>query len=477
MIDILSIKQAIIDQATSGKLSKHFESDVDIKLLISVLPAPTSRREKLLKQKSEIEDELFEIPSYWAWVKLGEISSYGDTPIKTMVNDLNVNTWVLELEDIDVGGKIIRKTRVETRKPIGEKTVFRNGQLLYSKLRPYLKKVLVADEDGVSTPELICFDVFCGINTKYIKLCLTNSWVDKVVNKRAYGIKMPRVDAGFMVNLPIPLPPIEEQNRIVDKVEEILAVLDHIDSLQSQYAINVEVLKSKLIDAGIRGKLTEQLPEDGNADDLYAEIKTKKRLLIESGVLKNKKKINLPSIETDKLPFDIPQNWKWIQVGDIVEVFGRIGFRGYTKNDIVESHCGAITISPSNIIGNGKTDFADCTYLSWEKYNESPEIMIENNDILVVKTGSSYGKTGIVTELPEKATINPQIAVLKYVLCIPGFLNYVMNSTLAKRQFEEFVVGAAIPTFSQEKLASLIMPLPPLPEQKRIVEKLETLLE
>ena len=241
--------------------------------------------------------------------------------------------------------------------------------------------------------------------------------------------------------------------------------------------IDTEALRKKVIDLAIQGKLTEQLPTDGDAESLYSLYKVKKKEIEESGVLKGRKQKNVKIVQPDSIPYSIPDNWRWICLDDIAEIFGRIGFRGYTKNDIVEKGKGAITISPSNILDNGSTSFESCTYLSWEKYEESPEIMIEENDVIIVKTGSSYGKCGIVSNLSEKATINPQIAVLKYVLCDKHYLNFVLNSSMARKQYEEFVVGAAIPTFSQEKLANLIMPLPPLAEQKRIVEKLYNVLE
>ena len=183
---------------------------------------------------------------------------------------------------------------------------------------------------------------------------------------------------------------------------------------------------------------------------------------------------NEPVCIADEVPFDIPDSWEWVRLGSLADIFGRIGFRGYTKNDIVPNGKGAITISPSNI-KNGSTDFTSTTYISWEKYYESPEIMIFDNDIIVVKTGSSYGKSAIVNNLVEKATLNPQLVVLKNVLCDKNYLNLFLSSFIARKQFEKFVIGTAIPTFSQEKLSRMYVPLPPLQEQQRIVEKLKEL--
>ena len=178
----------------------------------------------------------------------------------------------------------------------------------------------------------------------------------------------------------------------------------------------------------------------------------------------------------DEIPFELPEGWEWCNLGLITDVFGRIGFRGYTKNDLVAKGKGAITLSPSNIIDN-KMDYSSCTYISWAKYEESPEIMIHNNDILLVKTGSSYGKSAFVEDLPEKATINPQFVVLKETRINPQFLCYFLQSNYAKVNFDKLVVGTAIPTFSQANLNAMYIAFPGINEQKRIVNKILELLK
>ncbi len=235
-------------------------------------------------------------------------------------------------------------------------------------------------------------------------------------------------------------------------------------------------LKNSILQLAIQGKLVEQRPEEGTAEELYRQIQEEKHHLQESGLFSGRKKINLLPISEDGIPFDIPESWQWIRLGNVSEIFGRIGFRGYTKNDIVLPGNGAITISPSNLLKDGNTDFSDCTYISWKKYEESPEIKVFDGDILIVKTGSSYGKSCIVSNLPNKATINPQLAIIKYILCNVKYLQLALASPMARVQYETFVIGTSIPTFSQEKLANLLIPLPPLAEQKRIVAKIEELL-
>ena len=157
----------------------------------------------------------------------------------------------------------------------------------------------------------------------------------------------------------------------------------------------------------------------------------------------------------------IPEHWEVKRIRQVANIFGRIGYRGYKTTDLVPKGEGAVTISPSNM-KEYHMDFSECTYLSWEKYEESPEIMISNGDILFVKTGSTYGKTSFVDSLPEKATINPQIVVLKDIICDKKYLWYSLKSVFSSYQVETTVVGGTIPTISQDKIRnySFISPTP-----------------
>ena len=252
-------------------------------------------------------------------------------------------------------------------------------------------------------------------------------------------------------------------------------------------------LKNSILQWAIQGKLVPQDPNDEPASVLLEKIRAEKARLVKEGKIKKDKKESiifrgednshyemiLATDEVkcidDEIPFEIPNGWEWCRLGQLCTVFGRIGFRGYTKSDMVQEGKGAISISPSNMSEDGSMHFHANTYISWFKYDESPEIKIRENDILVVKTGSSYGKTCVVPRLPQKATINPQIAVLKYIGCNNVYLSSVLSSPNSRRQFEKYVLGTSIPTFSQERLSSTIIPLPPLSEQNRIVDLLKTM--
>ena len=169
---------------------------------------------------------------------------------------------------------------------------------------------------------------------------------------------------------------------------------------------------------------------------------------------------------------EIPKGWTIGRIKNVAVLYGRIGFRGYTSEDLNKDGEGAITLSPSNMLPMGM-DYSNVTYLSWTKYYESPEIMIQNNDLLMVKTGSSYGKVSYVNNLPREATINPQI--LRIIPKISSkYLGYFMQSPIFLYQVEGGVVGGTIPTIAQEKINNFKIILPPEHEQLAIVSLLDT---
>ena len=167
--------------------------------------------------------------------------------------------------------------------------------------------------------------------------------------------------------------------------------------------------------------------------------------------------------------------YKKYKLGDICKIFGRIGFRGYTTEDLVSSPAnGAISLSPSNIV-DGVMDLSKCTYINWEKYEESPEIKIASNDIVIVKTGNSYGRTAIIRNVEHPMTLNPQLVVLKNIQINPVYLSYFLKTDEFQKQVYGIVGGSAIPTLSQENLARLIVRVPNENIQNSIADILDSL--
>lgn len=224
------LRGAILQAAMQGKLTEQLESDTPVEQLLKSIE---NGREQLLSKGAYKQDKKlrplddseipFDIPDSWSWVKLGYCSTYGQTKQKATIDEIKSDIWSLDLEDIEkTTGRLLCKQKASQRKINGDKVKFFKGNILYSKLRPYLLKILIADDDGICTPELIPFDMIGDINPRYILWVLRSPHVDYKINAVTYGVKMPRVGTDTMVNLLIPLPPIEEQQRIVERLDALL---------------------------------------------------------------------------------------------------------------------------------------------------------------------------------------------------------------------------------------------------------------
>ncbi len=163
---------------------------------------------------------------------------------------------------------------------------------------------------------------------------------------------------------------------------------------------------------------------------------------------------------------------EWKKLGDICEIKGRIGFRGYTRDDQVDKGKGAISLSPGNI-DNGSMNYESCTYITWDKYEESPEIIVNEGDIILCKT-ASVGKVARIRHLPEKATINPQLVLIKNIQTNPQYLFYVLDDKPFQSKIKGLAGIGSVPNVSQAKLSAIEIPIPSLSEQIRIVGILDT---
>lgn len=159
----------------------------------------------------------------------------------------------------------------------------------------------------------------------------------------------------------------------------------------------------------------------------------------------------------------------------LVKLDGRIGFRGYTKQDIVERSNGVLAYSPTNILNNKIVNGKNDTYISQAKYEESPEIMVKKNNILFVKTGSTLGKSSIVRELTEPATINPQLIVIKTIHVDSDYLAVYLLTDSIQKQIFQAKIGGAVPTLTETEIGKFVISLPSLPEQQAIGSFFRTL--
>lgn len=230
------LRNSILQEAIEGRLVPQDPNDEPASVLLDKIRKEKEQlvKEGKLKKKDLIEtpitdDEIpFEIPDSWEWVRLGEISTYANTKKKINAATAAPNLWGLDLEDIEKGGRLLSFKSVGERKAIGDKTCFLEGDILYSKLRPYLLKILVAPKDGICTPEIIPFTCYGDICKEYIVSLLKSSYVDEYINSVTFGVKMPRVSTETMTSLVLPLPPLAEQHRIVEKLEQLLGEIDKL---------------------------------------------------------------------------------------------------------------------------------------------------------------------------------------------------------------------------------------------------------
>lgn len=230
------MQKSILQYAVQGKLVEQRAEEGTAEELYKKIQAEKQKLivEKKIKKEKPLpkitaEEIPFEIPESWKWVRLGEITTYSQKKEKITPKDISPEVWLLDLEDIEKDtGRVINFCKAKDRVVRGDKVKFYKGQILYSKLRPYLKKLLVVDEDGICSSEIVPFDTYGDIYNKYILNTLKSPYIDFYINSVTYGVKMPRVGTETMINLVIPLPPLEEQKRIVVKIEELLPLCEKL---------------------------------------------------------------------------------------------------------------------------------------------------------------------------------------------------------------------------------------------------------
>ena len=170
----------------------------------------------------------FEIPSSWSWCRLGTICDYGKCK-NASAGEINDETWVLDLEDIEKdSGRILKFVSFKVRKSASTKHIFKKGDILYSKLRPYLNKVVIAPKDGVCTSEILPLDFKGILINEFAQYLLMSSFFLESINLVTYGIKMPRLGTDDAKKMLLPVPPLNEQLGIVKKIKQFQVMLDQI---------------------------------------------------------------------------------------------------------------------------------------------------------------------------------------------------------------------------------------------------------
>ena len=441
MIDTFTIRCNILHLAFSGKLTNQIKEEGTAKDILDLI----SNRKPLVS----VEDGPYTLPDSWAWVRLKDL--YKINP--RIIADNDTEAAFIPMERIS--GGFDRSFTFEIQKwekASKNHTKFEDGDIAFAKITPCFenRKSFIAQDlpngIGGGTTELIILRQKEMLPQYTYYLVLDQRFISTGTASYKGVVGQQRVQSDVIKNYLVPVAPYSEQKRIVKKIEQVFSILDTIDELQAQYADNLTALKSKLIDAAIQGKLTEQLPEDGTAEELYQQIQEEKQKLIKEGKIKKQKP--LPEITDDEIPFDIPENWKWVRLGKLISIESG---RGLTASNM----------NPGDFPvygGNGIAGYHNCGF-------------VPSKTIVIGRVGYYCGSVHI-TEKESWVTDNA------FVTSYPEkhIDKYYLAYTLQHMKLGQNNNGAAQPVVSGKKIYPLAFPLPPLAEQKRIVQKLDEIL-
>ena len=415
-----------------------------------------------------IDEEIpFEIPQGWEWCRLGEISTYAQTKRKINASKADSKLWGLDLEDIEKGGRLLNIRTVGERKPIGDKTIFNRGDILYSKLRPYLLKILVAPEGGICTPEIIPFTCYGDICRDYIVSFLKSPYVDDYINSVTFGVKMPRVSTETMTSLLVPLPPISEQFRIAKKTKVLMPYIDGYGKTQEKLnKLNEELsdsIRKSILQEAIQGKLVSQQPEEGTAEELLTEIRKEKELLVKEGKLKK-------SALNDSAIFKGDDNKYYEQInGQAVQIECDYDFPYSWSLVRLSSICSLIDGEKKE----GQQLCLDAKFLRGKSAGEYQQRgkFVHKGDNIILVDGENSGEVFTVPCDGYMGSTFKQLWVSS-AMHLPYVLNFIL---FYKELLRKSKRGAAIPHLNKEIFYSLIIGIPPYREQQRISVRIDEL--
>lgn len=462
MIDTFAIRCNVLKLAFSGQLSQH---EVEDGAIDDLLKRVNPNRE--IKQS---EAGPYEIPENWAWVKLEDL--YEINPKVEAADD--TDAAFIPMERISAGFSDSFTFEVQKWSAASKNhTRFADGDVAFAKISPCFenRKSFIAtglpNGIGGGTTELIILRQKEMLLRFTYYVTLDQRFIHEGVASYKGTVGQQRVKSDVIKNYMVAVPPKEEQQRIIEKIESIFSALDTIDALQSQYQDNLATLKSKIIDAGIQGKLTEQLPEDGNAEELYQQIQREKLALEKAGKIKKSKP--LPPISDEEKPFDIPDNWKWVRLADVYEINPKVN---------ADDNINAAFIPMERISAGFDRSFSYVVQ-KWSEASKNHTRFCDG-DVAFTKISPCFEnrKSFVVENLPNSlGGGTTELIILRQKLIDPLFTYYL----ILDERFIRLGLSTYKGTVGQQRIKNDVMfayvfPLPPLAEQKRIVAKLEELL-
>ena len=452
-----ALRQKILDLAIHGKLVPQDPNDEPASVLLECIKAEKERLIKEGKIKRTKRSEAacdkphypYELPEGWCWTTLGEISNYGTT-INIQVENIEKNEWILELEDVEKEtANIIQKLSKGERSVKGTRHKFNTGDILYSKLRTYLNKVLVATSEGYCTTEIMPLNTYGIMSNEYVCHVLRSPFFLDYTLQCGYGVKMPRLSTTDACNGFIPLPPLKEQIRIVEEIRRWFALIDIIESGKDDLQETIKQTKSKILNLAIHGKLVPQDPNDEPAIELLKRINPKAETTCDTPQYGN-----------------LPKGWCICRLKDMAKVI-----TGSTPSKSNKEYYG------------GNFPFYKPADLDLGRHvNKASEYLTQagKNVSRLVPSGTTavccIGSIGKVGFLEYEGTTNQQINCVIPSECLDNV--YLYYSCSSQWFYSSLIAESSAVTISivnKSKMENVVMPLPPLQEQHRIVAKIEEL--
>jgi type I restriction enzyme S subunit len=496
---IKKLRELILELAVRGKLvpqDPNEEPAIELLERIAKEKARLVNDGKLGAQtplpKVEKDDKYFGLPNGWVWTRLGEITNYGVTD-KAEPDDVNEDTWVLDLEDVEKEtSRLLKKNRFSEKPFRSSKNRFSSGDVIYGKLRPYLNKVLVADEGGVCTTEMVPVRGFGGIYPFYLKLVMKTPHFIKYADDSTHGMNLPRLGTDKARMALFPLAPLAEQHRIVAKVDELMALCDQLEQQQTDSPAAQQTLVETLLGTLIRVESQQEFSAAWTRiachfDTLFtteASIDQLKQTILQLAVMGKlvpqdpndepasvllQKRYEATAV--DETPFKLPAGWEWLRLGDMGEILG-----GGTPSKANSKYWGGEIpwVSPKDM----KVDFISESVdsISEVALTESAVKLVPEGSLLIVVRGMILAHSFPVAITRVPVTINQD---MKAVVIDNLDQNYVL--LMAKALKSDFVGMVDRSTHGtcklvSEKLWAKLLPIPPAAEQHRIVAKVDELM-
>lgn len=480
------LKNSILQLAIEGKLVPQRKEEGTAKELLAEIRAEKARliKEKKIKKSKPLpeitdEEKPFDIPDSWEWVRLDDIcKSISDGDHQAPPKSEN-GVPFLVISDVRSGKLNFKNTRhvpVEYFKTLSPERIPLKGDILFTVTGSYGIPVLI------NVDMEFCFQRHIAllkpmIDYTFLSYILESPFIKTQCDAVATGTAQKTVGLKSLKSLLLPLPPLYEQGRIITKIEELQPDIDAYDKAQTKLqAIEQhfpDAMKKSLLQYAIEGKLVPQRKEEGTAKDLLAKIRAEKARLIKEKKIKKSKP--MPAITDDEKPFDIPDSWEWVRVGDIVEIIN--GDRG--KNYPAKSQLhqtGYIPFISAINIQNGTIEKDNLLYVDEDQYNALRSGKLSKGDIVLCIRGS-LGKNG---RYPfEKGAIASSLVIIRSFTSSEVFYRYFstyLSTGLFQDEINRYNNGTAQPNLGARDLMKFLFPMPPLAEQHRIVAKLEELL-